>query len=103
LALRDLLIDEKEIAEILNKGARDTNTFNALKYVQAIVEYKGLIGGIGDNMQISIPGLTELSKEEYEASIDYSQIRDDRIDIEEFLFGKENEDRTEPTSDNIQE
>jgi hypothetical protein len=97
MSLRDLLIGEAEIAEILNKGARDTNVFNALKYVQAIVEYKGLVGGVGDQMVITIPGMTTLSTEEYEAQIDTTQIKDERSDIEEFLFG------TKPTSDNIQE
>ena len=87
MAFRDLLIGEEEVAEILNKGARDTNTFNALKYVQAIVEYKGLVGGIGDKMAITIPGLTELNAEEFEASVDASLIKDKREDIEEFLFG----------------
>ena len=94
MALRDLLLGEEEIASILNKGARDTNTFNALKYVQAIVEIKGLVGGSGDSMVITIPGMTTLSVEEYEAQIDETQIKDKRSDIELFLFGetKEEED-----------
>jgi len=103
MTLRDLLMGEEEIASILNKGARDTNTFNALKYVQAIVEIKGLVGGSGDSMVITIPGMTTLSTEEYEAQIDETQIKDKRSDIELFLFGEESENRTEPTSDNIQE
>jgi hypothetical protein len=48
-------------------------------------------------MVITIPGMTTLSTEEYEAQIDTTQIKDERSDIEEFLFG------TKPTSDNIQE
>lgn len=54
------------------------------------------MGGIGDSMAITIPGLTELSIEEYEAQVDYTLIKDERSDIEEFLFG------VKPTSDNIQ-
>ena len=94
MSFRDLLVPDAEIAEILNKGARDNNAFNALKYVQFIVECKGLIGGVGDSMVITVPGMTTLSTEEYEAQIDQTQIKDDRSDIELFLFGetKENED-----------
>jgi hypothetical protein len=81
---RDKLISEDEIVTLLNKGARSSNEQNALKYLEKIIEYKGLGTGIGDNIVISVPGI-----EYSEYFVDEKELHDSREELEAFLYGTE--------------
>ena len=76
---RDDLMPTDEIVEKLNEGARDKNPFNRLKYLEKIIDYKGLGTGIGNDITIKIPGLDQ------NFEVDQTRIKDDRVSIEEFL------------------
>jgi hypothetical protein len=84
---RDRLISEAEIAELLTKGCRSKNEYNALKYIEKVIEYKGLGQGIGNRVMIEIPGLIT-SREDYESGIDKDKIDDSREAIDNFLGKK---------------
>ena len=74
-------MSDSRIVERLNEGAEDKNIFNALKYIDKIIDLKGLGRGIGNQIQIVIPGLNDKPFE-----VDETRIKDDRKSIEEFLF-----------------
>ena len=84
------LMPADEIVAKLNKGARDTNMFNSLKYLEKIIEYKGFGTGLGNQITITIPGLTS-GTEELPFEIDETQVMDTREDVDKFLFGEEDE------------
>jgi hypothetical protein len=82
---RESLLSDSEIVERLNKGAKSTNEYNALKYLEKIIEYKGLGRGIGNQVTVIIPGLTDIDTS-LPFEVDESMIHEKREDIESFLY-----------------
>jgi hypothetical protein len=82
---RESLLSDDEIVRRLNEGAMSKNEYNALKYIEKIIEYKGLGRGIGNLVRVDIPGLTDID-DSLPFEVEESEIRESREDIESFLY-----------------
>ena len=78
---RDKLLSEDKIIERLNEGAGDSNAYNRWKYLEKIIDYKGLGKALDNTINIIVPGMNDYD-------IDVTKIKETRDDIEEFLFGE---------------
>jgi len=85
----DKLKTTDEIMGLLNEGAEDRNKSVAIKYIEKIIELRGLEDGLGNKVEVIFPGLEQYTKENWEQMALSKEYKETKEDINKVLFNKE--------------
>ena len=85
MSFLDKIIDEDEIAELLNEGAKDKNKSTAHRYLETLIKIRGLEEGMSDDLVIQFGEYDELDEKEWEKATKGVDTTNNRELIEELL------------------